>query len=1085
MYKTDKLIKRIETLIIMTVLLGMVLISCSVLPSDDGKGNTATALEITEVSSSNRYSFNAGELGSPDWIEIHNSGDTALDLSGYSIMKTESDSVMMDGLVLGPDQYAVLCACSPVYDTDLFCTGFRLSKEGTAVYVKNGDDIVIRLGIPGLSEDISWAKTDDGYRYCTTPTPGYANEGAFFEELPAAEKSSPPNGLVINEASDDFIEIYNGGESAFNLSMYCLSDDPSNPDKFQLKSTMLGSGQYYVVGLKGNSGFDAEADFGLGKDEDLFLFLKGNVVSSLKTSDCAYDMSIGLDKNGREVFYLDKTPGQDNSDRFYTKPVPSYMSESAPVHINELMLKNTMSLIDDDGDRSDWVELFNQSDSEIELKDYYLSDDREDLLKWKLPDEKIGPGEYMIIFLSGKDKERHTGFKVGKGESLVLTDMSSFSYEEVFFPDEERKINISFGKQDGVWKYFGKSTPGRENSTYGSDRSDNAEMLDRTGVYISEASATAAPRSVKLDWVELYNSGSRDISLDDLYISNDGNDLFKYKLHGTVPAGAYHLIYCTSKSVLQKETNANFGISTAGEDLYLVSGSGEILDHFSTGYLRNGVTSGRKTGDYTGERVFFTEPTPLGENSGEIGSYLEMPVFSVDGGWFEGPVELSMSCAEGEIRYTLDGSVPGRDSALYTEPLRLEKNTVVKAACFMDGRLSSDTAVSTYLFDAPHELPVVCLSIDPSDFRSVYSVSTRNQPVVERRCYFEYYENGLPSVSFPCGVRVSGNSTRTYAQKSLNVYLRGGYGQSDVDYPFFEEHDITAFKSLNLRNAGQDNYEGRIADIYASELMRRALDVDCAAGRFVVLYVNGSYYGLYDLKENQNEDWLASKYGCDPEHTCLIRRNVRALSGTNTGIKKVYDMSVSRSMSSDENYDNFIKYVDPDGWIDYIIAQSFCGNGDMFNQKLWYVDDFSVRVRPVFYDLDFAFGGSNASVLSNFFTGDGVPSPDGSLTNMHIPTALKKNSRWCEAFIKRCAEVLNGYLREGALDLYDRMVEEMRPEMKRHISRWHTPRSYDTWDSCIRNMRTIISNRPRALVRQMASVFGVSSSRINELFPWY
>ena len=171
MYKTDKLIKRIETLIIMTVLLGMVLISCSVLPSDDGKGNTATALEITEVSSSNRYSFNAGELGSPDWIEIHNSGDTALDLSGYSIMKTESDSVMMDGLVLGPDQYAVLCACSPVYDTDLFCTGFRLSKEGTAVYVKNGDDIVIRLGIPGLSEDISWAKTDDGYRYCTTPTP--------------------------------------------------------------------------------------------------------------------------------------------------------------------------------------------------------------------------------------------------------------------------------------------------------------------------------------------------------------------------------------------------------------------------------------------------------------------------------------------------------------------------------------------------------------------------------------------------------------------------------------------------------------------------------------------------------------------------------------------------------------------------------------------------------------------------------------------------------------------------------------------------------------------------------------------------
>ena len=100
---------------------------------------------------------------------------------------------------------------------------------------------------------------------------------------------------------------------------------------------------------------------------------------------------------------------------------------------------------------------------------------------------------------------------------------------------------------------------------------------------------------------------------------------------------------------------------------------------------------------------------------------------------------------------------------------------------------------------------------------------------------------------------------------------------------------------------------------------------------------------------------------------------------------------------------------------------------------------------------------------------------------MYIPTALKKNASWRDKFVERYAEVLNVFP-EYSLRLYDEMVDEMREEMKRHISRWGFM-SYSAWENAVKEQREIIEARPKAIVKQIQNVFSVPTERMQALFP--
>lgn len=1047
-----------------------------------------SSLVISEVMSSNSDSLTHEALGSPDWVEILNPTEAEVDLSGWMLRNNEKVPDIFtfpEGTSIPAGGYLLVYCVDDGGKSGELCTGFKLPKTGSAlVLMDTGYHKVEELALPESEKDVSWALTESGYQFCVTPTPGAANEGTMLASLAELEDLHIPEGLVLSEVTRDWAEIHNTASAPADLSSVWLTDDVASPMKWRFPAVTLPAGEYLVVSLTGEP-LEEEglvANFGLNSEEfSLSLACFRNIGDTLTFADLTDGFSYGRNDKGEATYFAKMTPGEANSPVSFTSMDPVPMEATAPLHLSEVLLENKTSLMDEEGDRDPWVELVNTSDKEVELDYYRLSDDPLDPAKWAFPEgETLAPGAYKVVHLSGKGGAQ-TDFRVARGESVVLTDLATMSVEEVKIPDESRLSDISYGVQDGKWLYFGAPTPGKANNTHGVEEISNAEKLVVGNVWIAEVSAAAPAKSGKQDWIELYNSGTKDVNLAGWHLSNDLDEPGLFPLQGSIPAGGYKIIYTSSSPSEQTEEVAPFGISNGGEELVLTDEQGGTVDYFRTGALRLGVTSGRETGKTTGDRVFFDQPTPGEANAAPALGYSVKPEFSHEGGFYTQPVTLTIEGA-GTIYYTTDGTKPDKGSKVYTEPIKISDTTVVKAVCHEQGKLLGDMTVASFLYAAPHTVPVLSITMDPSDFSAVYAVSSKDRNV-ERECFIEYYEpDGTLGTTFAAGIRVAGASTRTAAQKSFNVYCRSAYGQTSVTYPFFKDYPFTTFKSLNLRNSGQDRGEARLADAFSS-MLGKGMDLDYAESRFVVAYINGRYWGIYDLKENQNEDFFAYRHGLDPDNINVIRRNQTALAGTKDEILRVRAYARTKNMADNEVLKEFCQWVDEGEIMDYVIAQTYICNSDMFNQKYWRENDYKVGWRLIYYDLDFGFRNApTRNILGSYFNPVGVPSANGSLTNMDVQVGLKKNALWRQAFIQRYAYHLNNTFTRSE-ELFESMVKELEPEMQRHINRWGAPSSMSSWKSYVSKMRKFVTSRTGIVKGHLKSYFSLSDAEMKELFP--
>ena len=381
--------------------------------------------------------------------------------------------------------------------------------------------------------------------------------------------------------------------------------------------------------------------------------------------------------------------------------------------------------------------------------------------------------------------------------------------------------------------------------------------------------------------------------------------------------------------------------------------------------------------------------------------------------------------------------------------------------------------------------PVVCVTGNPARVREVMRVNDKDDKV-ERLAYISYYEpDGSLGVSFPAGIKPKGAGTVAYSQKSLSINLRSGYGQSSVTYPFWPGYEFDTFSALVVRNGGQDWSTARIRDSFSSRLVE-GMYLDNSATRPVVVYINGAYNGLYDLNEDQNGEFLETHYGVDGDTVEFIRRNQTPIKGSSKDIKRVRSFAESKDLSDDAVFAEFSQWIDVQYFTDYFIAQTYICNSDMFNQKYWRTTDYAVKWRPVFFDLDFAFKTAQRDMIAQYFNVNGVPSADKSLTYFEIYIGLKENAAWRDYCVERYVEVVETYFNaQRATALFDEMVAEIRPEMRRQISRWGKPGSMSEWEKSISQMRYFIEERPAYALENMRKYFGVSKERLNELIAKY
>ena len=181
-----------------------------------------------------------------------------------------------------------------------------------------------------------------------------------------------------------------------------------------------------------------------------------------------------------------------------------------------------------------------------------------------------------------------------------------------------------------------------------------------------------------------------------------------------------------------------------------------------------------------------------------------------------------------------------------------------------------------------------------------------------------------------------------------------------------------------------------------------------------------------------------------------------------------------------------LKWVDVDYITDYLIAQTLFCNYDIKNQSYWATDDYAIRWRPVFYDIDRCFtdNSSRSNLFDGYFSKKGVvyDQAAGRVANMDLYAHLRDNAAWCDRFVHRYAELLTTEFSVGRLQsLLDEMAATLRPEMAQHIALYGKPASMEEWEGYIASMRAEIALRHAAIQKQIRSQFHLSEVQWEEI----
>ena len=472
--------KYILTLILSAVLLAAVLLVALVFSRGVGSGNARLSehpLRISELMSSNTAFPNADGLCC-DWIELENCSDRAFDLSGYRLTDdvTTARYAFPNGTVLPAGGYLVVW-CTSERSGGLYAPFALNRRGGETVQLMNSANIVLdEVQNLGGEKNCSLIRLEDGsFTITNAPTPGFPNteEGyaAYLEasgqgagqvrisEVMAASKLyTAPNG-----ASCDWIELENTGADALDISGMHLSDKEGELRYTFPEGTVIPAGGYFIVWCSGEEG--EYAPFRLARNGESVILSDsiGNALDRVHLPYLANDNSYARLAGGWSVC-TKATPGYENSDAGYEAWLAAQGYADISVSFSEVCTKNVSGLKDSDGEYTDWVELYNTGDTAVSLAGWYLSDDAEDPIRWKLPDVSIAPGEYLVIRCSGKDRQEgqlHTDFSLSVGETLVLTTPIGTAADSVECPMQES--DQAYARVDGVWTLTDAPTPGAVN----------------------------------------------------------------------------------------------------------------------------------------------------------------------------------------------------------------------------------------------------------------------------------------------------------------------------------------------------------------------------------------------------------------------------------------------------------------------------------------------------------------------------------------------------------------------------------------------------------------------------------------------
>ena len=555
--------------------------------------------------------------------------------------------------------------------------------------------------------------------------------------------------------------------------------------------------------------------------------------------------------------------------------------------------------------------------------------------------------------------------------------------------------------------------------------------------------------------------------------------------------------------------HTNFKIASEGETIFLTNPSGELVDMVDSTLIPTDVSFGRQP-DEGDEWYFYSEPTPgTANNTDGFNEYCEYPEFSYEAGFYPYDIEVSLSINSEiqQIFYSLDGSIPTEDSFLYSGPIPIESTIVLRATVIHPGCSPGVVVTHSYLIDDQSTLPVVSLTTDPvnlwdEDF-GIYvlgSGASTNFPYFganfwedwERPVHIELFEpDGELGFSLDAGVKIFGGWSRGLDQKSLAIYARSTYGSSQINYQIFPDKQIESFKAIVLRNSGNDWFgsgqdnASMLRDGMMTGLMNET-GLDHQAYRPAVVYINGDYWGIHNIREKVNEEFLASNNpGVDPDDLDELELGGDIIEGDNQDYLAMINFIENNDLSIPENYIQIADQVNIENFIDYYIIQIYLGNTDWpgNNIKFWRPHIAGAKWKWILYDTDFGFGlfwwvaeESNVDHNTLLFAldpyGPEWPNPPWST---FLFRSLMENEEFQHLFINHFCYYLNTRFNPEYVESHlSGTVENITPEMPTHINRWGG--NLFQWNQNINSIQQFGSQRNDVIFTHLGDYFGLNET---------
>jgi uncharacterized repeat protein (TIGR02543 family) len=533
-----------------------------------------------------------------------------------------------------------------------------------------------------------------------------------------------------------------------------------------------------------------------------------------------------------------------------------------------------------------------------------------------------------------------------------------------------------------------------------------------------------------------------------------------------------------------KFPHTNFKIKSGGEVVILSNPAGHIADSITPPAMQQDFSFGRLSGNIN-QFSIFDVATPGGANPDSGLNVLadDKINYSVPGGFHSAgfSVQLSSS-AVAPIYFTTDGSEPDSTSSLYTSAINISGNTVLKSRIIKEGYLIGRTYAATYVTEHASNMPITCLSTLPSnlwDYNTGMYVMGPNAssgyPYFGANFWMDwekpfcveiYNTSGKCIINQVAGASIFGAWSRARKQKSFAIAARKSYGDSDFDYPLFvTQPSIDKYKSFVLRNSGNDWDLAFMRDVLITDLTSK-LGVEHQAFQPTATYLNGEYWGIYDMREKVNENFIAEHWHVNPDNVTILLNDAEVIAGDNTEYIQLRNyLNSNVSLAEADKYKYVSDRIDIDNFIKYQLIQIYVDNRDWpgNNIKYWKTSDPQSKWRWILYDTDFGFGLYNSesfrdNTLSFALDPNGPGWPNPAWSTLLFRRLITNTDFKNDFIIQMCDNINTTFESSNVESRVDSIYNLYKTEMPFHKIRWG--QSFDSWRNEVIRIKSWASYRP-------------------------